>query len=270
MASKIFSFGKKIIPLSVKHYFSKLYYTSNSLFKYGTIDFFRAIEIETLTKCNRKCNYCPNSKYDRGEHYMDENLFKKIINELAEIDYNGRISPHFYGEPLLDLRLPDLLEYTRERLPDAYIVLYTNGDFMTKQMFDLLISKGVDCFLITQHMGVASETFKQTLRSLNRDERKKITLQIFNENSKLSNRGGLVKPKITEKLKLCKFPATTVVVDYNGNVVLCCNDYFSTIKFGNLNSEKLVDVWKKSSYKKLRKDISAGKFELDICKKCSN
>lgn len=270
MRMTLFKLGKKLIPVSFKKYFSRLYYPMNNLAKYGTMDFFRAIEIETLTQCNRKCYYCPNAKYDRGDHYMDSELYKKIIDELSSIGYNGRVSPHFYGEPLLDSRLLELMEYTRQKLPQAYIVIYTNGDYLTKEMFDLLISKGVDCFLITQHIGVISETLKKTLDSLTPDLKKKITLQVFNEDTTLSNRGGLVEPVKTERMEKCTFPATSMIVDYQGNVVLCCNDYFSRIKFGNLKTEKLIGIWKKKHYAQLRREISSGKFNLDICKKCTN
>jgi radical SAM protein with 4Fe4S-binding SPASM domain len=265
----LFKFGKKIIPHSIKGYFSKFYYPLNNLVRHNTIDFFTAIEIETTTTCNRKCGYCPNSKYDRGNHLMEESLYRKIIDELAGLGYNGRISPHFYGEPLLDKRLPDLISYTRQKLPEGYIVVYTNGDMLTRTVFDNLIARGVDCFLVTQHIGVASPVLLETLNSLSNTDKERITFRKFDENSLLSNRGGLVTPKNVGVMKDCNFPSTSVVIDYLGNIILCCNDYFSTIKFGNLMNEKLIDIWNKQSYSGLRKALRNGQFNLDICKKCA-
>ncbi|MBS3113294.1 SPASM domain-containing protein [Candidatus Woesearchaeota archaeon] len=270
MTVKLFLIGKKIIPKKIKHHFSKLYYLLNNYVKHGTTDFFRAVEIETLTKCNRKCFYCPNSKYDRGDQYMEESLYKKIIDELAELNYNGRVSPHFYGEPLGDKRLPDLLGYTRQKLPSAYIVVFTNGDFLTKEMFDLLLSKGVDAFLITRHVGPDSETLKKMLNSLSAAEKKKVTLRKFTPDTTLSNRGGLIDKIKTEYMNKCNFPATSLIIDFQGNVILCCNDFFSSVKFGNLTTEKINEVWKKPNFIKLRKELQDGKFKLDICKKCVN
>jgi 2-deoxy-scyllo-inosamine dehydrogenase (SAM-dependent)/8-amino-3,8-dideoxy-alpha-D-manno-octulosonate transaminase len=66
---------------------------------------------------------------------MQETLFEKIINELAIIDFDGRISYHFYGEPLLDKRLPRFVSETRRRVPKSTTEIYSNGDFLTLELF---------------------------------------------------------------------------------------------------------------------------------------
>src|ERR1700730_14562092 len=58
---------------------------------------FRAVELEVNSMCNRKCSYCPNVSDKRPLDYMEESLFEKVIQELAAIDFDGRISYHFYG-----------------------------------------------------------------------------------------------------------------------------------------------------------------------------
>jgi sulfatase maturation enzyme AslB (radical SAM superfamily) len=65
------------------------YQELNSLLRYGTTDMFIDFDIETITTCNRRCSYCPNSIFERSlpknEKLMDKELFEKIIDELAEI-----------------------------------------------------------------------------------------------------------------------------------------------------------------------------------------
>lgn len=100
----------KVIPLFALPSFMKIFFKFRNLITVGSLDFFSIIEIETITECNRKCVYCPNYQYDRGKHLMSEKCYKKIIDELAGIGFRGRVSPHFYGEPLLDKRLPDLIK----------------------------------------------------------------------------------------------------------------------------------------------------------------
>lgn len=43
---------------------------------------FKEIEFETTSYCNRKCVYCPNSKYERVDsedgRYMKEAIFNKF------------------------------------------------------------------------------------------------------------------------------------------------------------------------------------------------
>ena len=66
---------------------------------------FKTVEIETISTCNRKCVYCPNHSYERPAGLMEEAVFYKLIDELADIGFSGTLSPHFYGEPMLDKRL---------------------------------------------------------------------------------------------------------------------------------------------------------------------
>src|SRR5438477_594766 len=79
---------------------------------------FHAVELEVNSMCNRKCGYCPNVSAKRPLGYMDDEIFKKLIGELGTMDFDGRISYHFYGEPLLDKRLPGFIEYTKQHVPN--------------------------------------------------------------------------------------------------------------------------------------------------------
>lgn len=250
----------------IKNRIAVIYHKLNNLIKYKRIDMFNGLEIETISICNRKCVFCPNYYYKRKKGNMDEKLFKKIILELAEIKFNGKISPHFYGEPLLDKRLPRLIRFAKEKLPRCRIQINTNGDFLTKEKFDLLVNSGVDKFLITQYDKEMPNNIKRLFTEINKKDKKRIVYRKY-EDIGLMNRGGLLNIK-TKIKKKCTFPSDGIVIDYNGKVILCCNDYFSKYVFGDLNKEKLMDIWNKDNFKKIRKDLHKGIFKLDICKKC--
>lgn len=196
---------------------------------------------------------------------MKESLYKNIIDQLNEINFTGVIYPHFYGEPLLDKRLLRLMSYTRKKLPYCYIEIHTNGDHLTVKLFKKLISLGANEFQVTRH----GAGLTKDLRDLLKDplSREKITYQIYPFS--FSNRGDLVKVKQTKKVKKCLRPSKNVVIDYQGNMILCCNDYFSTVKFGNLTKSHIIDIWRKRKYKRIRREIKKGAFSLAICKKCT-
>ena len=44
----------------------------------------------------------------------------------------------------------------------------------------------------------------------------------------------------------------------------------NSFKIGNIKSERLIDIWNKPHYQKIRSDIREGNFTLDICKDCSD
>ena len=244
------------------------------LVRYGHWDFFSDFNIEINTSCNRRCSYCPNSVFERGliknEKLMDEAVYHKLIDELATLRFRGRISPQLYGEPLLDHRLVNLMSYTRRKLPKAHIVLISNGDALTIDLFHRLIASGVDKFSITQHGKTMSANMGALFDHLrnNRKLLKKIRYNRFEADTPLYNRGGLIKPEQVNTIPRCSDPGNPVAIDYAGNVILCCHDYLSSVVFGNITNEKFLDIWFSPRYRALRKQLRNGVYRLPICRKC--
>lgn len=232
---------------------------------------FKSVEIETVSICNRKCAYCPNYSIQRPAGYMEEDLFYKIIDELAGIKFSGRFSPHFYGEPLLDKRIVTFITYTRNKLPNAFIKLFTNGDFLTYELFLKLLNAGVDVFRIAQHDEQPSATMMNTLQKMDKRTMDKHVeyIKYFDNDTLLMNRGGLIEVKHDVKMKYCDY-VSGITIDYEGNMLLCCQDYMSKYKFGNLKTERIMAVWNKDNYKSLRDKIKCGIWSLDICKTCNS
>lgn len=228
---------------------------------------FAAIDIETTSECNLKCSYCPTAYYNRGKNLMTEKLFKKIIDELAAIPYKGRISPHFYGEPLLDERLLVLLSYARKKLPLSTIIVHTNGLLLEKDILKKYLEAGIDGFLVTLHNDFIAQKTADLFKSLTPGERKKIRIMNLAKKS-LFNRGGLVTHYKIKKLRRCFYLSDEIAVTYAGDLV-CTNDFFASHKFGNLNQEKLLDIWNNPAFKKIRGDLLKGRFVLEICKQCA-
>ena len=255
---------------------TELFCDAVNLVKYRTLDFFKVVELETTTACNRTCSYCPNSVSDRGsihnQRLMEETTFRTIIDQLASLGFWGRLSPHFYGEPLLDERLPDLMAYARKRLPYTKLVIFTNGDLLSPTAYDALMQAGVDGFLVTQHGPKAPPNIVRLRRHReeNPGTHAQLDYRVFTSQTELSNRAGLVDHEALETKSDCSLPSENVTIDYQGNVVLCCNDYHSTIKFGNVLEQHLAEIWNGETYKSTRRNLLGGNFELEICKKCAS
>jgi len=244
------------------------------LIKHGTIDFFGDINIEINTDCNRACKYCPNSNHSRSKKenrkLMDEHIFKKIINELSDLRWSGRISPQFYGEPLLDKRIFSLMGYAHLKLPKARLLLISNGDYLDIKTYKKLKDSGVSKFLITQHGKTVSPAMRELLKYLkqNSKEMDSVSYSKRDDSIPMYNRGGLVNPKIVDYYPRCRLSKNPVVIDYDGNVILCCNDYHSSIKFGNVRNKTLLEIWNCFEYRNIRRELQKGIYSLPICKKC--
>ncbi len=232
-------------------------------------DRFHRIEVETDSRCNRSCYYCPVAVDRRPAHQMSEELFGRIVDQLAELRFRGRFSPHFFGEPLLDKRLPSLVSLVRRRVPHAQVVVYTNGDLLTPDRAQSLLEAGVGLFLVTFEEG-PTKAWRQTEAVLTPRERRRFVVRGFEEGVQSPfNRGGYIRfPGRELHQKACFAPASTLVVDAWGKVRLCPNDYYGEVEWGDLNHERLADVWSKPDFAALRRDLLAGRFEKPICRAC--
>ena len=95
----------------------------------------RAIEIETINKCNSTCGFCPVNRFSdpRPLARMAEQVFRKIIDDLASHRSSGFLALYSNNEPLLDRRIFDFAAYARQALPRATISIFTNGQARHRQ-----------------------------------------------------------------------------------------------------------------------------------------
>ncbi len=86
--------------------------------KDSTILLPRIIHIETRSKCNGICNFCPASSVvdNRKDIHMSTELIEKIINELGGLDYLNRISFYNNNEPFLDERIFQIIKLARDKI----------------------------------------------------------------------------------------------------------------------------------------------------------
>ena len=61
------------------------------------------IQIQTTNNCNASCIMCPNT-YNKNKkiEVMSDNLFKKIVNEIAEEAQIAYLHLYYQNEPLMD------------------------------------------------------------------------------------------------------------------------------------------------------------------------
>ena len=200
---------------------------------------------------------------------MSEELFTDIVDQLAQMRFRGRFSPHFFGEPLLDKRLPHLVSIVRDRLPRAKVVIYTNGDLLTPERAHALLDAGVAYFIVTFEEG-ETDAWRKTEPTLSRAQRRRFWVRDFETGvSNPFNRGGLVRfPTRELHQTACYAPASALVVDAWGKVRLCANDYYGEVEWGDLHHDRLEEVWARPQFRALRRDLLRGEFRKPICRAC--
>jgi hypothetical protein len=228
------------------------------------------VEVETTTYCNRRCDYCPNGIFDRGmrdnEVRMPTELFTKIVDDLGDNDFCNQFSPHNYGEPLADKRMPELLEIARAAMPRARIALYTNGDYLNVPLFERL-AESVDAFVITQHgdkmPGGVADIFTKYDGEPPKVRYK--TAQQIRLNA--SNRAGLIPIEIKQR-KACGVVMNELHINAHGQLILCCEDYLARKVFGNIADMTIEAAWSMPERLAVHRGNVRGEFVLPGCRTC--
>lgn len=258
---------------------------------------FNTISIETASLCNRKCWFCPNAYNDRPDEIMSSALISKILTELGNNKFNGRIELYEYNEPLRDTRIYDIIAECRKKVPKSCIMIATNADYVKNaQQIDDLYKAGLNQLQINVYSNVPRyRQLTELMKGLSYASKGNVygpgtpKIKIYTIEEKydriintatqkvgrfdLTNRCGLIPgiPGSKKQMnKVCPRPFRFMQVTWEGKVVICCNDYHATQVCGDLNTDSVYEVWKSSPvFLKYRKELlTAGRSKLPLCCKC--
>ena len=79
-----------------------------------------------------------------------------------------------------------------------------------------------------------------------------------------------IKEDSPGRLLPCYRPSNQVVIDWKGDVVLCCNDFYANHTFGNVSNKPLLESWNHPTLDSMRSTLSrkGGRQSFDFCKEC--
>lgn len=232
------------------------------------------VEIEINSNCNLSCSYCPNSiKKRRTTGNMDPALFARIINQLAEYNYSGRIAFEFYNEPLLCPNFDDFVRLTKKKLPLTTLVLYTNAvKIKSKEKFLSLREIGVDQFVITHHEQVQNLEFSKVYDSLSLAEKDGVLFQHHTEMKKFNRAGSLPELGRNEEVKHqpCSVPSIILTVTVEGKVLSCFEDYEESLSFGSVCEKNIIEIWNDDRFTTFQSDLKNGsRQKYQTCSGCN-
>lgn len=226
-----------------------------------------AVMIETRRTCNLKCKFCFYGQYDYSKNESEEmttEVVEKIFDDLARMNYRGRLSLYNINEPLQDPRLLTFLESARHKLPECRHVLLTNGLLLTQSVLDRLTML-LDRIDINNYGKIPDLDYSSpVIRVMN--------MKGFYQIAP-SNRGGSLVglPAATRTgTKACMNPLAQMVIVAPGIVQLCCADGFAEVVAGDVRTASVEDVWQGDVLAHIRELHATGRrSQINICAKCS-
>jgi len=241
------------------------------------------IEISESGTCNRVCSFCPRSdpSFEDKKEFIGNLLHKKMCIELKELDYKGTIRYSGFVEPLLDKNIFNLINMVRKYLPESNIEMVTNGDPLNITRLKKLFSSGLNKILISAYDGKEdAQKLEDLCVSVNlKKEQYIVRHRYYSEEQDfgitLSNRSGLMQnaefkiESLKEPLKNpCYIPSYTFFLDYQGDVLMCPHDWGKKVILGNLNNQRLLDIWFSKRSMGIRKMLNKSNRNFTPCNVC--
>jgi MoaA/NifB/PqqE/SkfB family radical SAM enzyme len=101
----------------------------------------RWVSLEAHSVCNQRCFFCPVSVAPREPYFMPNELYERIITEIADLDEPIEVvAMNQYNEPTADRRFVDQVRAIKDAgLPPAVL---SNGSGLTRDKIDALVDMG--------------------------------------------------------------------------------------------------------------------------------
>jgi len=267
------------------------------------------MQLEITNVCNFKCIMCPfhrpGSHVNRPKGFMGLEAFREVVGAFAEMGGQFLI-PQGAGESFMHPEFMEMLRIAGKEF-GLKIGLNTNGSRLSQEDISEIITLGIDeigfsvdaLHETTFHAITGSDTLpkiENTIRTFAEmrgdnpfprlrtliveqdentgeiDEYVTKWLEIVDEvvvQVKRIDSGRKLKSPRMEKRKPCRHLFDTIFVQWDGDVVVCCEDWQSRSILGNAFDTTLADIWfgkKITDYREnQRKKIYS---PPDICKFC--
>ena len=236
------------------------------------------VMLDLVQGCNRSCSFCGTNGFERKIYYATEETVRRECDLIRRAGYNPRIFIAGNGEPTLHPDLIHLLKIIREMLPKSWIQLATNGYFIKKHGYSYInkMLPYINDLSMDDYEGdFNKEAIKVEIEIYNamhtkdscefavlkdgvpfyaeKNFKKKRVLLIPNiskqdiASRKFSNHCGAgMPPTNTHRDKKCTIIFRSILLRYNGDVAICCQDFRGEYFVCNCHDENIKtfkDVW---------------------------
>ncbi|MFH1327847.1 MAG: radical SAM protein [Candidatus Bathyarchaeota archaeon] len=304
------NFGAENCSIAGQNVDNVLKLRMENIAKHVPLQFPFSINIEPTSACNLDCFFCPRTQSSKPSGFMNYDLFTKIIDECATYNMVQMINLHKDGEPLLHPLIVAMVRYIAEKGGSEKFGFTSNGILLTKDMGRRLLSAGLNEINISidaatdetyRHIkgsnkySVVVENVKRFLESKPASVNASVSFIRMKEN--LSEEDAFVElwRKYDVKIALNEYhnwsgsirdssrsggtPASryacenlfyAIVVNWNGIASICCVDWDSREVVGDVNGQRLVDIWKGEPLRKIRELHLRGRaYEVKTCATCT-
>lgn len=265
-----------------------------------------SVQVELVEGCNRLCSFCGLNAIRTapgGYRYMSEAIAGKVASEIGALAPRARVEFAMHGEPLQHPHHAELLALFRAFLPNAQMMVTSNGRVLQNRMqqgLDRVFAAGVDFVMLDTYyperdalraeaatlQGITVKDFYTELApqgwSPYANHGRKVqrfvclmddigarngehsTRKLHNHSG--SNPQGVV---IADPLpKTCTKPFRELSITWNGEVRLCCEDWTGAYVCGTAAQRSLGEIWFGPEFEAARAMLQNKRRDFGACRRC--
>lgn len=251
------------------------------------------IQIEPTNACNVRCITCCRSSSSRPVGYMNFELFKKIIDDAAQVGVK-RVQLFLLGEPLIHPKIVEMIQYIK--LKGLAFHLTTNGFIFSRKIGEGILRAGATSadYVTFSILGFSKDTHEKVMKGIKHDRVMENILSFIKDRNLSRNNGPIIETvfysisqtehelesfmnywsKVADhaiyggkaveafidhrlptkpRTKTCAVLWERMAVQWNGDVVLCGEDSDGEFIVGNLRNNSILDIWKGEKLTSLKK-----------------
>lgn len=250
------------------------------------IPLFAELDIETVGSCNRTCPTCMRNSYPNRKSVAERfgkqqrlptKIIHKVIDDAVNMGYTGGVNLQHFNEPLQDPRIADIARYAKQQGVFEYVMMHTNADLMTPRK-----AAALDGVLDRMTIALYNETGGAPMPQPQMDERKEYLRSLFSHTDLwFTDAVHLVthfspyvnlKEAIAENRPLpCRREVQLrLIVDYRGEMLLCCEDIVGLWNLGNVADNTLEELWFSEKHREIVKTLAVpgGREAYGFCRTC--
>ena len=238
------------------------------------------IELSLIDVCNRACSFCPKADETLAPNTyqkMTMKLIDKLVEDLKKVNFDGYFCLCGYGEPMLH---KDYIKIINKLGEVGGIEIVTNGDLVNEKSLLNIYNSKASRLLISLYDGLEQVIkFKRIIKNVGIPDNFVVLRDRWysadeDYGVKLTNRVGTINignqpnPKNFSDQK-CFYTAYQMLLDWNGDVFLCPQDWQRRQTVGNIMQEEIFKIWTGSILTKFRKQLLKGERKNNPCNSCN-
>lgn len=262
------------------------------------------VKVEMTEGCSLFCSFCGirGIRKSAGDFkFLTTELATLVAKKIKRSGWRSKIEFTMHGEPTMNPDYVKIIKIFRSQLPNSQLMITSNGTGLLKgkegPAKNILALKGAGLNILALDDYKYAKIVSKIIAEIkgNKDfpvyyypqqknnpnvkrKTKDFSVIIIDDISggkvgtrTLSNHCGCSAPLNSKrKGKRCARPFRELVIRWDGNVSICCNDWRGVFCCGNIKDNNVEEIWQGKEFHAVRQKLYRGERDFAPCHGCDS